>query len=415
MGTLSSWSVDGERLYRRLEELGAVGRIVRGGVEGVCRLALSEEDRRGRDLVISWMREDGLEVRVDAVGNIFALEPGREGEIPVMAGSHIDTVDGAGKYDGCYGVLAALEALRALRQEGGARRRPLAVGVFTNEEGVRYTPDMLGSLVHAGGMTPEEARNLRGFDGTVVGEELDRMGYSGDFPCGSLIPAAYVELHVEQGPVLFREKAPLAVVEVVTGISWQEFEISGTANHAGTTPMEGRGDAAVAAARMILFARDLARSMGGAARATVGMLRLEPNVVNVVPGKATFTVDLRHSDPGAFGEMEKKLAAWSADVARQEGVAVEVRPLVRFDPVPFDPGVMETIRQAAADLGVACRSMASGAGHDAQMMARICPTAMIFVPSRDGISHNPREYTAPEDLERGARVLRRTLELLAHT
>ncbi|HOU31757.1 MAG TPA: M20 family metallo-hydrolase [Synergistaceae bacterium] len=406
-------AVDGERLGRRLEELGAVGRVVRGGVEGVCRLALSEEDRRGRDLVISWMREDGLEVRVDAVGNIFALEPGREGEIPVMAGSHIDSVDGAGKYDGCYGVLAALEALRAIRHEGGARRRPLAVGVFTNEEGVRYTPDMLGSLVHAGGMTPEEARNLRGFDGTVVGEELDRMGYSGDFPCGSLIPAAYVELHVEQGPVLFREGTPLGVVEVVTGISWQEFEISGTANHAGTTPMEGRRDAAVAAARVILFVRDLAREMGGAARATVGMLRLEPGGVNVVPDRALFTVDLRHSDARALEEIEEKVAAFGEDVARQERVAVERRSLARFDPVPFDPGVMEAIRRAVADLGMASRPMISGAGHDAQMMARICPAAMIFVPSRDGISHNPREYTPPEDLERGARVLRRTLEILA--
>ena len=406
-------AVDGERLCRRLEELGAVGRVVRGGVEGVRRLALSEEDRRGRDRVVSWMREDGLEVRVDAVGNIFALEPGREGETPVMAGSHIDSVDGAGKYDGCYGVLAALEALRAIRAEGSPRRRPLAVGVFTNEEGVRYAPDMLGSLVHAGGMTPEEARGLRGFDGTVVGEELDRIGYSGDFPCGSLVPAAYVELHVEQGPVLFREGAPLGVVEVVTGISWQEFEISGAANHAGTTPMEGRRDAAVAAARVILFVRDLAREMGGAARATVGMLRLEPGGVNVVPDRALFTVDLRHSDARALKEIEEKVAAFGEDVARQEGVAVERRSLARFDPVPFDPGVMEAIRRAATDLGVACRPMVSGAGHDAQMMARICPAAMIFVPSQDGISHNPREYTLPEDLERGARVLRRTLEILA--
>lgn len=408
-----SWSVDGGRLGRRLEALGAVGRIVRNGVEGVCRLALSEEDRQGRDLVVSWMREDGLEVRVDAVGNIFALEPGRENEVPVMAGSHIDTVGAAGKYDGAYGVLGALEVLRTLREAGVKLPRPLAVGVFTNEEGVRYAPDMMGSLVHAGGMTPEAARAVRGFDGSVVGEELDRMGYTGNFPCGSLIPAAYVELHVEQGPVLFSEKEPLGVVETVTGISWQEFTISGTANHAGTTPMEGRADAAVAAARILVFARDLARGMGGNARATGGMFRLEPNLINVVPDRATFTLDLRHSDSEALQAAEERLAAFVEDVGRQEGVSVETRRLVRFSPVPFDPRVEEAIRRSAAELGLPCRSMVSGAGHDAQMMARICPTAMIFVPSRDGVSHSPREYTAPEDLERGAQVLLGTLVLLA--
>ncbi len=285
---------------------------------------------------------------------------------------------------------------------GSCRARPLVVAAFTNEEGVRFAPDMMGSLVHAGGLGLAEALASIGTDGTVLGEELRRIGYASSMAPGTIRPAAYLELHVEQGPVLERDGAAIGAVEDLQGISWQRLRIEGRANHAGTTPMALRRDAGHAAARIVTGLRALAT--GGTA-ATVGSLRLEPDAINVISGAAVLTVDLRDPDEGRLAAAEAALAGLVAEVAAEEGVAITTERLARFQPVRFDPALVARIEQAAAKRGLPVRRMTSGAGHDAQMLARICPSAMIFVPSRDGISHNPAEYTAPEALVAGAEVL----------
>ena len=401
--------IDPRRLLARLEALAQIGEIADGGVS---RVALSDADREGRDQLVVWMRDAGLEVRIDRIGNIFGLRPGKEDLPSLMSGSHLDTVTEAGRYDGSYGVLAALEVAETLNDHRIETRHPLAVVSFTNEEGVRYTPDMLGSLVYAGGLPLEEALQIRGFDGSILGEELRRIGYAGAVPCGEIAPAAYVELHIEQGPVLEQQGLTIGAVENLMGICWQEITVRGQANHAGTTPTTLRRDAGLAAAKIVCLLRELALQYGDAQRATCGMLRLEPNAINVIPEKAVLSIDLRYSDPGLFRRAQQQLAAYLETLAAEDGMAVDVRELVNLDPVQFDPGIVTTIWESAKALSYPARRMTSGAGHDAQMMARICPTAMIFVPSRDGISHNPAEFTAPEDLVAGANVLLRTLRKL---
>ncbi|MFE1599509.1 Zn-dependent hydrolase [Methylobacterium sp. ID0610] len=396
-------SIDAARFLGRLGSLARIGRDAQGRL---TRLAASDADRAGRDALAAWMREAGLEVMVDRIGNLIGLwRPGGRDGAPVMMGSHIDTVIDAGAYDGCTGVLAGLAVVETMRAAGREPARPLAVAAFTNEEGVRYAPDMLGSLVAAGGLAVEEALATVGTDGTILGEELARIGYAGPHEPGFLRPHAYVELHVEQGPVLEREGIAIGAVEDLQGISWQEVTIAGAANHAGTTPMAMRRDAGVAAAQVVTWLRERARAGNGRSVATVGRLRLEPDAINVIPARAVFTVDLRDPDAARLSALEADFAARLAAVARAEQVTATVRRLARFDPVAFDPGIVRAIEAAAGARGLSTRRMTSGAGHDAQMMARICPAAMIFVPSIGGISHNPRERTADADLVAGANVL----------
>lgn len=402
--------LDGPRLLARLDELAAVGAIAGGGV---CRLALTDEDGAGRDLVVNWMRRLGLFVRIDAIGNIFGLRMGREDGPPVMTGSHIDTVRTGGRYDGNYGVLAGLEVIQALNEAEVVTRRPLCVAAFTNEEGARFAPDMMGSLVHAGGLPLAEALAARGIDGAVLGEELARIGYVGDMPVGTIRPHAFVELHIEQGPVLDLEGVTLGAVDRLQGISWQELAIAGQSNHAGTTPLGLRHDAGLAAAAITVFLRELAKRMGGSQLATVGKVDLVPNLINVIAARATMTVDLRNTDEAALQEAERRLAAFCADLAAAEGVTIEARRLARLEPVTFDDAIARRIERVARRLGHSIRRMTSGAGHDAQMMARICPTAMIFTPSVGGLSHNVKEFTRPGDLLAGADVLLHTLLELA--
>lgn len=399
------------RLFERLEAINGINRLADGSC---CRLALTDADRRGRDLVVSWMRELDLDVRIDQIGNIVGIRAGAHGEAPVMTGSHIDTVATGGRYDGTLGVLAGLEVVHTLNEAGVRIRRPVAVAAFTNEEGVRFQPDMMGSLVYAGGLPLEAALNSTATDGKRLGAELARIGYAGDVRCGAIRPHAYVELHIEQGPILDREGGILGAVEDLQGISWQELTIRGTSNHAGTTPMTMRRDAAYCAARVGVFVRDLARRMGGSQVATVGSIRLVPNLVNVIAREATVTVDLRNTDDALLVEAQQELTAFLDELAREQGVEIESRWLARSDSVRFDAGVLAAIEQAALDLNQPIRRMTSGAGHDAQMIARICPAAMIFVPSIDGISHNPRESTTPEHLEIGANVLLHTMLRLAN-
>lgn len=391
-----------DRLMGRLRELAAVGALPGGGC---CRLALSDEDRRGRDLVSRWMRDLGLEVSVDRIGNVVGVRPGTKDGAPVMIGSHIDTVATGGIYDGCLGVLAGLEVIETLNDAGIVTAHPLAVAFFTNEEGARFAPDMMGSAVHQGVLGLDEALAVTGIDGTTVGDDLHVIGYDGATETGNFRARCFIEIHVEQGPVLDAEGTGIGVVEGVQGISWCEFTLNGVANHAGTTPMSMRRDAGVVAARIAVEARDIATAMGADQVATVGAIDLEPNLVNVVPQRALMTVDLRNTDEALLKQAEARLLDFAVEVAASEGVELKRRTLARFKPVVFAPGMVDLIETTAQGQGISTRRMPSGAGHDAQMFAPNCPTAMIFVPSRDGISHNIEEFTQPGHIRDGADVL----------
>ena len=396
-------SINGDLLLSHIRALGAIG------IDGEgrrIRLAASDTEKAGRDAVVGWMKELGLEVVVDRIGNIFGIWSTEENkaEAPVMIGSHIDTVINAGQYDGCYGTLASIEVVRTLMEAGVKPRRPIAIGVFTNEEGVRYAPDMMGSLVYAGGYPLETALATVGTDGTILGEELERIGYGGTVEPGFLKPHCFLELHIEQGPILDVEGTPIGAVENLQGISWQRVTIEGLANHAGTTPTAMRIDAGLAAAKVITFLRDRCNASGGKTVATVGCMEFFPNAINVIPSRAVFTVDVRNPNEEKLCEEEAALAAYLEELAASDKVKISTERLVRFEPVLFDESIVSAVEKAASARSLACRRITSGAGQDAQMIARMCPTAMIFVPSVNGISHNPQEFTKDADLVAGANV-----------
>jgi len=403
--------IDGDRLNRRIARLAEIGAIDGGGC---CRLALSDEDKAGRDLVCEWMVELGLDVAIDAIGNVVGTRAGRQAGPAVMAGSHIDTVRTGGAYDGNLGVLAGLEVIETLNEAGIETEYPLAVAFFTNEEGARFAPDMMGSLVFTGALALDEALRVKGIDGSIVAENLARVGYAGAAPIPASTPRAYVELHVEQGPVLDREGIEIGVVESVQGISWTEIEVQGVSNHAGTTPMALRCDAGWVAGAIITFVRQLARDLGGNQVATVGRVEFFPNLVNVVPNRVLLTVDLRNTDESLLQRAEAALVEHLAGLCREEKVEISTRRLARFEPVVFNPQMVDRVEAHAQGQGLTTRRMPSGAGHDAQMLAAVCPSAMIFVPSVDGISHNVKEFTHPKHIEAGANVLLAVLCELAH-
>jgi N-carbamoyl-L-amino-acid hydrolase len=324
-----------------------------------------------------------------------------------MTGSHIDTVRTGGRFDGNLGVLAGLEVIETLERAGIVTDRPITVAFFTDEEGARFAPDMLGSLVHVGGMALEAALDVRAADdGARLGDELARIGYAGPAPCpAAAFPHAFVELHIEQGPVLEAEGTTIGVVEGVQGISWTEVDLVGRSAHAGTTPMALRRDPGLGAAEVVVGVHAITAELGGAQVGTVGRLDLVPNLVNVVPASARFTVDLRHTDEQVLQQAEERLRELLARVADRHELDARTRSLARFEPVEFDPGMVDLVERVAQRLGHTTRRMPSGAGHDAQMLARVCPTSMIFVPSIGGLSHNLAEDTAVPDLEAGANVL----------
>lgn len=399
---MNNLRIDINRLMRRLFELGEIGAIDGGGV---CRLALSDEDRQGRDLVAGWMEELGLKVTVDRIGNVIGVREGIEEGPPVMTGSHIDTVATGGIYDGNLGVLAGLEVIATLNDAGVTTRRPIAVGFFTNEEGARFAPDMMGSGVHQGALDLDESLGTAGIDGRIVGEELERIGYAGPAPVGLSRMHAFFELHVEQGPVLEEEGVVIGAVTGVQGISWTEYRIYGVSNHAGTTPMRLRRDAGYVAASIATQARRIAADLGGDQVGTTGVIELVPNLVNVIAKEAKVTVDLRNTDEALLKQAEARMADHVAGMRQSESVEIDEKVLARFEPVTFDSQMVELVASTADTLGYSVRRMPSGAGHDAQMFAPNCPTAMIFVPSKDGISHNVREYTSPAEIQAGADVL----------
>ncbi len=381
---------------------------------GNCRLALSDDDRDGRDLVLSWMRDLDLEIGIDSIGNVIGTWQIGSG-LPILTGSHIDTVRTGGKYDGNYGVLAGLEVIETCQRAGYEPSRPLAVGIFTNEEGARFAPDMLGSLVYVGGLQLEQALDTVSIDGARLGDELSRIGYAGAVPCPGPPPHAYVELHIEQGPLLEANGANIGVVTGVQGISWQEITILGQSNHAGTTPMTMRHDPAYVAAEIAVFVRKLALRFGANQVCTAAKIDLYPNLVNVVPAQATITLDFRNTDETLLRKAELEVKNFIKRISDTEGVSITSRTLARFEPVMFDSRIVNCIEKRAQALDNSVHRMPSGAGHDAQMLARVCPSGMIFVPSVNGISHNPAEFTSAQDLHAGANVLLHVMLELAET
>lgn len=412
-------TVNGDRLWQSLMDLAEIGAYddERTGLRGVNRLALTDADAAGRRRVIAWMEQAGLNVRVDAMGNIYGRREGTDPTAaPVLTGSHIDSVATAGAFDGCLGVLGGIEVVRVLNEHGITTRHPIEVGVFTEEEGVRFGTDMLGSAVAAGRLTLQYAHALTDRDGLTLGAELTRTGFNGPADVRLDPPHAYVECHIEQGPVLAENGVTVGVVTGVQGISWQEITVHGRAAHAGTTPTHLRADAGLAAAQIIVHLRTMVDSGNyGDLRATVGHLTVHPDLTNIVPARAEMTVDLRNPDDARMARAEADLAAFLRTLEdSRPGLSLHTRRMAQTSCIPFDEGVQKVIAQAADDHGLKHISLLSGAGHDAQEIAALCPTAMIFVRGEyDGISHNPREYSTPEACAHGVNVLATTLLRLA--
>ncbi|MCP4219322.1 MAG: M20 family metallo-hydrolase [bacterium] len=399
--------INNERLMTRLFKLAEIGAHPGGGA---TRLALTTEDKEGRDMVVHWMRELDLDIKIDSVGNIFGI-PKRVGDKKIiLMGSHLDTVGNAGIYDGCLGVLAGLEVLETLKESSITTAKPVGLVIFTNEEGVRFQPDMMGSLVFAGGLSPEKAWESRATDaGTTFKENLEKTGYLGDTGSGDIQVEAYLELHVEQGPVLDREAISIGAVEGVQGIDWTRYEFYGTQNHAGTTPMTMRQDALAAASKLVSYTHNICLETGGGQVGTVGALEVKPNLINVIPDFVSLVTDLRNTDEAALKRTREQVSGFAAATARQAGLKILETQLVRLAPVEFDRQLVDKITGKAEEMGLKVKKMWSGAGHDAQMVARIAPAAMIFIPSKNGVSHSVNEYSAPADIENGCNLLLQTV------
>ena len=394
--------IDRDRLERTITELGRIGETPRGGL---TRLALSDDDRRGRDWMVAHMCEAGLRVTVDQMGNIFGERAGTESLPPVMVGSHVDSVPTGGKYDGQLGVLCALEAIRTLNDQKIRTRHPVTLVIFTNEEGARFQPAMIASGVMAGKIALEDAYNARDKDGLRLVDELERIGYLGPEPCVPRAIRAYLELHIEQGPILEEERLSVGVVEGIVAISWARLTVHGVQDHAGPTPMRIRHDALVAAAEVVAGARRIAREIGGDMVTTVGTLTVTPNIVNAIPGRVVLSIDMRDPKTETLPRARALLDTLVREACGREGVTYELEHYWQVPCTPFDAEVVAAVERAARSTGARHRRMLSGAGHDAQYMAVLGPTGMIFVPSRGGRSHCEEEFTAIEDIEDGANTL----------
>lgn len=402
-----SITVDGERLLRRLAELAKIGATPKGGV---TRLAFTDLDKQGRDLFVRWCKEIGLAVKIDEMGNIFARYGSSE-VAPVMSGSHLDSQPTGGKYDGAYGVIAALESINTLIDQGIKPKRPIEVVNWSNEEGSRFAPSMVGSGVYAGVFSLDYAyaRENRE-EGVTQGGEIARIGYRGGVPCKAGPLHRYFELHIEQGPVLEEKKLRVGVVQGVFGIQWLEITIAGSQNHAGSTPMEGRRDPMMAAAEIIAGAESLPTKHAGAdGRLTVGCAWLKPNSVNVIPGEARFTVDIRGKTADKLERIVTAFRELAGSVAKRRKVGLEIKELSNIAPVTFEKSCCDTVEEVTREFQLSYQRMHSGPGHDAVFISKIAPTGMIFVPSIGGISHAEIENTAPEDLIAGCNVLANTL------
>ncbi|HEV2097406.1 MAG TPA: Zn-dependent hydrolase [Stellaceae bacterium] len=402
---MRNFQVNGERLWGSLMELAQIGATAKGGV---CRLAATDLDAEARRLFIRWCEEAGCVVTVDRIGNIFARRPGRNPDLaPVMTGSHLDTQPTGGKFDGAYGVMAGLEIVRTLNDLGYETEAPVEIVAWTNEEGSRFSPAMVGSGVFAGvfdlsyGLErPDNAT------GVTLGAELERIGFAGPEPVGGHQVAAYFEAHIEQGPILEAAQKPIGVVTGAQGQRWYEITVTGQEAHAGPTPMPRRRDALVGAARMIDAVNRIGHAHAPYACATVGSVLVSPNSRNTIPGRVFFTVDFRHPNDVVLTEMDRELRqACDGAASASGGLEVEVKEFWYFPPTPFDSALVGAVRSAAGEQGYRHQDIVSGAGHDAVYMARVAPTAMVFVPCVGGISHNEIEDATPDDLTAGCNVL----------
>jgi N-carbamoyl-L-amino-acid hydrolase len=399
-------SVDGARLWDSLMEMARIGATPKGGSR---RLALSDLDREGRDLFVRWCEEAGCTVRVDRMGNIFARRPGRDdGQAPVMMGSHLDTQPSGGRFDGVYGVLAGLEVIRTLNDHGYETDVPVEVSVWTNEEGARFAPSMIGSGVFAGVYSLEKGHACRDADDRTIGEELARIGYAGDEACGGRPIRAFFEAHIEQGPILEAEDKTIGVVTGAQGLRWYDITVGGMESHSGTTPMGRRRDAMAGTARMVGAVERIGRETPGAVT-TVGMMRVAPNSRNVIPGEVFFTIDARHPDAVSLETMDGAIRDACGGIAAEAGLELTIADVTDTAPVLFDKDCVDAVRRAAEQAGHPHRDIVSGAGHDACFINGVAPTAMIFVPCKDGISHNETESATPEDLAAGCNVLLRVV------
>lgn len=405
MSEIPSTPIDGQRLWASLMDMAQVGATPRGGN---CRLAASDADAAGRRLFLDWIEAAGYPWWLDAVGNLFVRRPSTRDDLwPIRIGSHLDTQPSGGRFDGVLGVLAGLEILRTLDDEGIVTERPLEIVNWLNEEGARFAPPMMGSGVWSGALALETVLDTRGQDGARLGDELERLGWVDAAPaCHRDNPAAgYLELHIEQGPVL--ENAG-DVIGVVTGAQAQrlyEIELTGQDAHAGTTPMELRRDALVGAARAIEEVRALADEYPPNGRATVGILDVEPHSHNVIPGHVRMTVDLRHPLTVTLADLDCELRSRVQAIAESMQLQCTVNEVWQVPEQPFDAAMIEHVQRAADRLGHPHRRMISGAGHDAVHVAGVCPAAMVFVPCENGISHNEAENMQAEHAEAGCAVL----------
>ena len=396
-----SLSVDEERLWTSLMELARIGATPKGGCN---RLALTDDDMAGRDLFVRWAKEAGCTVSVDPMGNIFARRPGTDDSLtPVMTGSHLDTQPTGGKFDGALGVMCGLEVLRVIHDHGLRTKRPIEVVAWTNEEGSRFAPPMVGSGVFAGVFDLDYGLSRQDMNGVTIGQELERIGYAGTTPLGHQVNA-YIEAHIEQGPILEAERKTIGVVSGAQAQRWYEITLTGQDAHAGTTPMERRRDALVGAANIITEVNRLAASVADG-RGTVGVLEVSPGSRNTIPGKVFFTMDIRHPRDDVLANMAADMREYVAGVAKEHGLGIEIREVYQVEALQFDARVKGAVATSAAKLGYETMEIVSGAGHDACNIAKIAPTAMVFIPCENGLSHNEVEQAAKADVAAGCNVL----------
>ncbi|WP_256081389.1 Zn-dependent hydrolase [Massilia sp. YIM B04103] len=400
---MNELKINGGRLWDSLMELAKIGATEKGGVK---RLTLTDLDKQGRDLVTGWARDAGLSITVDQIGNVFMRRDGVNNALPpIMTGSHIDTQPTGGKFDGNYGVLAGLEVVRTLNDRGIRTEAPIEVAFWTNEEGSRFVPVMMGSGVFCGAFTLEHAYAAKDTEGKSVGEELERIGYKGQQVPGQHPIGAYFEAHIEQGPVLEDADKVIGVVPAVMGLSWYDCTVTGMEAHAGPTPMHLRRDAMQVSTRIIQEVVAIANRYPPYGRGTVGMMQVFPNSRNVIPGQVKFSIDLRNVSDELLTTMHQEMLAFVDRTASETGLDIKIERVSYYPPCPFHPDCVGAVRKATEKLGYSTMDVVSGAGHDAIYAARVAPAGMIFVPCKDGISHNEIEDAKAEHLEAGCNVL----------
>jgi allantoate deiminase len=398
--------IDGERLWRRISDLGEIGKQDEGGV---TRLSFTDEERAAKDKVVSYMEEAGLSVREDAAGNLFGRREGSNPESPaVLIGSHVDSVYNGGNFDGPLGVLAGIEVLQSMEEQGVETGHPIEVVAFTDEEGARFSFGMIGSRALAGRLTPEDLAKHEDTEGVSIagamrayGLDPERIGEAAR-PTGSV--KAYVELHIEQGRVLENEDLPAGVVTGIAGPVWLRFSIEGETGHAGATPMSLRRDALAASAE-IMGLIEAEASGTGTSVGTVGQLSLEPGGINIIPGRVEFSLDLRDIDEEVRDGVETRILEGAKEICRRRGVELEIETLQRLAPAPCSELVRDAVAGACERVGIRAHALSSGAGHDGMQLTELCPMGMIFVRSRDGVSHSPDEWSSREDCAKGSHVL----------